>query len=307
MRCKGSFYRTRIFTAALMLLACSGAAWAVGGSYDPATGVLSADFVTLGAARYTGMQVTVSSIVRGPMGGSANGSDYSYDTSSNQLTIPSVTVGNTAYLNVVATVGSLVSSGLVSGADVYDGAYLAIPYVQVGATDTVYANVVIAIGRVVRLEGGMPNSARDIYDPGTGQLTIGAVQFGSNIYTNVVVTVRTIVSIGGKNPQPTLGPNTLDLHCLVFPYPYCAVGSAQLLNTGTKPLNISDVAINSPIDIVGDPVFEQTNDCPETVEPGQSCAIGVYLTITDGGPNQGTLTVTDDGAGSPRVVALRTN
>jgi hypothetical protein len=295
-------HHARFLAAALAFLACSGvvSAECVAGNYDPATGVLTTQYVTLGGALYQNVQVTVSGIVSGPTGTVPNGDEYSYDTSSNQLTVPCVTVGNAIYLNVVATVGSLVSPGQVGGADVYDGAHLAIPYVQVGGTDNVYANVVITTGRVVRVDRGMPKSARDIYDPGTGQLTIGAVQFGSTIYTNVVVTVGTIVSVGALNPQPTLGPSTLHFKCPL--YPYCSFKSAQLINTGTRPLTISGIVLNSPLDS-GYPVFGQTNDCPATVAPGQSCAIELYLT-GDVGPYQGTLTVTDDGAGSPQVVTL---
>jgi hypothetical protein len=246
------------------------------------------------------MQVTLSGIVSGPTGAPPNGDEYSFDTASRQFTVPAVDVGNMTYFNAVATVGNLVSPGQVSGADVYDGAHLAIPYVQVGGTDNVYANVVITTGRIVRVDGGMPKSARDIYDPGTGQLSIGAVQFGSTIYTNVIVTVGTIVSVGTPNPQPTLGPSTMHFRCPLDPY--CSFGSAQLINTGTRPLNISSIVLNSPLDS-GYPVFAQTNDCPASVGPGQSCAIELDLT-GDVGPYQGTLIVTDDGAGSPQVVTL---
>ena len=58
----------RSIAAPLMCLACSGAVWAFGGRYDPATGVLTAQGLTLGAALYTNMQVTVSGIVNGPTG-----------------------------------------------------------------------------------------------------------------------------------------------------------------------------------------------------------------------------------------------
>jgi hypothetical protein len=200
-------------------------------------------------------------------------------------------------------VGSLVSAGQVSGADAYNGTDLVIPYVQVGAPGTVYADVVIRIGRVVRVEGGMPKSARDSYDPATGQLTIGAVQAGGNFYTNVVVTLGRIVHVGGINPQPTLGQGALSLRCLSWPY--CEAKSVQLVNTGTTPLHISSIAIT--MNGLPDPLqgFGQSNDCPATVGPGQACAIFVRL-YTDAVPYQSTLTVTDDGVGSPRTVALST-
>ena len=254
----------------------------------------------MGAAIYYNMQVTVGHVVSGPMGSVCYSNDYSYDTASHEITIPSVTVGDTTYCNVMATVGNLISPGQVHGADVYDGAILAIPYVQVGAMGRVYANVNITVGRVLTVDGGMPKIARDIYDPATGQLSIGAVQVGSIIYTNVVVTVGTIMSVGAADPPPILGPNPLHTLCS---YTFCAPAYAQLLNTETKPLHITSIVANSPLDPKGNPVFAQTNDCPAALGPGQSCSIYVH-TLGPLAGYQGTLTVTDDGPGSPRAVTV---
>jgi hypothetical protein len=296
MRGTRSFHRhARFLAATLIFLAGSGAVWAFASGYDPATRVLTAESVTLGGATFEGMQVTISGIVTGPTGTVGNGWETSYDTASGQLTVPVVDVGNTRYYNVVATVGRMVSPGQVGGTDIYDGASLAIPYVQVGATGTIYANVVTTIGRVVRLLGGMPKSARDIYDAGSGQLTIGAVQYGGTIYTNVVVTVKSIVSVGGANPPPTLGPTGMNSRCRGDS---CGVGSSLLVNTLRTPLNISNIAID-------DPTFAQTNDCPAALGPGQSCAIFVFRAEA-GASYLGSLTVTDDGPGSPRSVPLFT-
>lgn len=268
----------------------------VGGNYDPVKNVLSPGWVTLGAARHPNMQVTIGHVISGPTGTFANGGLYSYDTASNQMTMPSVSVGNTAYYNVVATVGNLVSAEQASGTDNYDGATLAIPYVQVGDTGSVYGNVNIALGGIVRVDGGMPKIPRDIDDPATGLLSIGAVQFGGVIYTNVVVSVSEIKSVGTANPGPTLGPGTLTTRCRD---PYCLAVSALLVNTAATPLHSSSIVAKSPLDQGGGHVFAQTNDCPATVGPGQSCSIFVYR-LTDAAPYQGTLTVADDGTGSPR-------
>jgi hypothetical protein len=301
MRCTCSHsLRAQLLGAAFAFLACNGAAWAQADIYDPATGVLTADNVTLGGALFTNMQVTVSGIASGPTSPPAKGDWYSYDTASNQMTVPFVDVGNFRYFNVVATVGSLVSPGTVIGADVYDGAHLTIPYVQVLGTDNVYANVVSTVGSIVRVDRGMPKVARDVYDPGTAQLTIGAVQYGSNVYTNVVVTVNTIASVGSSNPPPTLGPSILHFSCRFFPY--CTFTSAQLINTGTRALNIGSIVLNSPLDS-GYPVFSEDDDCHASVGPGQSCAIELSLN-GDVPPYQATLTVTDDGVGSPQVLTL---
>jgi hypothetical protein len=284
-------HKARSFTAPILFLLCNGA-MAYGGTYDPVTRVWTADSVTLGGAKFEGMRVKVSGIVSGPTGTSQNGWDASYDTASGHLTVPVVDVGNTRYYNVVATIASMVSPGSVIGADTYDGTQLSIPYVQVGPAGTVYSGVVVTIGNVVRVDGGMPKSARDIYDPGTNQLTIGAVQYGGNIYTNVVVTVRSIVSALGINPPPTLGPSPWGVGCM-----NCQIGSVQLVNTLRTPLNISNIAIDNPN-------VAQTSDCPAALGSGQSCAIFVYR--IGAGFIGGLLTVTDDGPGSPRSLSLLT-
>ena len=284
----------RFFAAALAFLSCSAAVLASGGTYDPATMVLTTQNVTLGAALYDNMQLSIAGVRSGSTGGSANGGAYSYDTASHEITAPSVTVGDTTYYNVVATVGTLVSAGQVSGADVYDGAILAVPYVQVGATGNVYANVEITVEKVVRVDGGMPNNPRDVYDPVTGQLSIGAVQVGNNIYTNVVITVGNILSVGAANPSPVLFPGTLTTVCT---YSNCFGASAQLLNTETSPLHITSIVANSPLE------FAQTNDCPAALDPGQSCSIYVHR-LSNVATEPGTLTVTDDGPGSPRAATV---
>ncbi len=284
--------KARLFTGPMLFLLCSSVI-AFGSNYDPATGVLTADTVDLGAARFTGMQLKVSGIVSGPTGAFENGLDTSYDTLSGRLTVPVVDVGNIRYYNVVATIGSVVSPGQVGGADTYDGNQLTIPYVQVGPAGSVYSDVIVTLGNVVRVDGGMPRAARDMYDPGTRRLTIGTVQTNYNIYTNVVVDVASVVSVGlNVNPQPTLGPSPWPDYCT-----NCQIGSVQLVNTLATPLKISLIAIN-------DPNFAQTNDCPAALGPGQSCGVFVYRVGGAGIASQALLTVTDDGPGSPRSVFL---
>ena len=62
----------------------------------------------------------------------------------------------------------------------------------------------------------MPNSARSVYDPASGRLTIPAIQVGGRVYTNAVVTIGKIVSVGcpGIAGNVSEGPTT----------PVCMVG-----------------------------------------------------------------------------------
>src|SRR5262249_30988258 len=78
-----------------------------------------------------------------------------------------------------------------------------------------------------------------------------------------------------------------------------ATGAAQtvtLSNTGTAPLTLSSIAAS------GD--FSQTNNCGSTVAAGANCAIQVTFSPTVTGTRTGTLTITDNAAGSPQSVSL---
>jgi hypothetical protein len=73
--------------------------------------------------------------------------------------------------------------------------------------------------------------------------------------------------------------------------------SVTLTNTGTAALSISNVA-TSPSD------FGFLNACGGSLAAGASCAIGVFFDPTAGGTRTGTLTITDNAAGSPQTVTL---
>lgn len=75
-----------------------------------------------------------------------------------------------------------------------------------------------------------------------------------------------------------------------------AAQTVKLSNTGTAVLNISSIAAS------GD--FAETNNCGTTLAPAGSCTISVTFTPTAGGTRSGTLTITDNAAGSPHTVAL---
>ena len=172
-------------------------------TYDPSTSQLTIPTMNIGAAIYTNAVVTVGTIVSAPSGTSPNGPGDIFLPLANELVVPDVNVGSNQYFNVIVTLTSLVSLGSVSGADTYDGSDLSIPLVAVGST--YYSRVVLAVtaANIVRVAGGLPSAAHDVYDAPAGQLTIAAVQVGSNVYTNVTlnVTPANIVSVGGQLPM----------------------------------------------------------------------------------------------------------
>lgn len=284
-------HRARSITTALVFLVCAGTAWA--DTYYPATSELTIPSVSVGGATYFNVLVTIARLVSGPPGTPANGDEDSYDTASGQLTVPSMTVGSTTYYNVVATVRDFVSVGQVSGADTYSTS-LVIPYVQVGGT--VYKDVAISVDRVVTVLGGIPRNPRDVYDPVTHHLTIAAVQVGSHVYTNVVVIPGTVLSVGGVSPQVTLGG--LIFNCIVNSA--CNAQTTLLINSGTTSLNLGGVSLPTPVHHY-QLVFETTNNCHASLGPGQSCAISVRMACIPSWAYSATLSVSDNGAGSPQT------
>jgi len=73
--------------------------------------------------------------------------------------------------------------------------------------------------------------------------------------------------------------------------------TVTLTNTGAGAMGIAGIAAS-----VGD--FGQTNDCPTSLDLGASCTISVTFTPSYAGFIGGTLTITDDAAGSPHTVSL---
>jgi hypothetical protein len=69
-----------------------------------------------------------------------------------------------------------------------------------------------------------------------------------------------------------------------------------LSNDGTGPLTISGIATT------GD--FSQTNACPSVLAVATSCAVNVTFTPTAAGSRNGTVSVSDNAAGSPQSASL---
>jgi hypothetical protein len=72
--------------------------------------------------------------------------------------------------------------------------------------------------------------------------------------------------------------------------------TATLANTGSVPVNISNISTKGP--------FSQTNNCPSSLAVGANCQIQVKFTPVQKGLATGNLSVTDDAKGSPQTVTL---
>jgi HYDIN/CFA65/VesB-like, Ig-like domain len=69
-----------------------------------------------------------------------------------------------------------------------------------------------------------------------------------------------------------------------------------LTNSGTAPLTITSIAVSAN--------FAETNTCGTTLAAGANCAINVTLAPSTTGSVKGTVTFTDNAAGSPQTVSL---
>jgi hypothetical protein len=124
----------------------------------------------------------------------------------------------------------------------------------------------------------------------TGTLTVTG--------TDGVTTTSPSVSLSGTGLTP---PNvSLSTASLAFgPQPVSTSSSAQvvtLTNTGQEPLNITAISAGAP--------FSQTNNCPTSLAGGTACSISVTFAAGVVGTQTGTLSISDNAAGSPQTVAL---
>jgi len=107
------------------------------------------------------------------------------------------------------------------------------------------------------------------------------------------------VFLAGSSPGPgsSLSPSSV-----TFTSQYVGTSGlpqpVTLTNAGTAALTITNVA-TSPSD------FGALNTCGGSLAAGASCTIGVFFNPTVGGARTGTLTITDNAAGSPQTVTLK--
>lgn len=97
----------------------------------------------------------------------------------------------------------------------------------------------------------------------------------------------------GTLPNVTLSPSSLNFG----QQPVGTTSQPQIVQFSTNgPLSITSIATSTE--------FAQTNNCGNGLPAGGSCQISVTFTPTATGVQNGTLTVSDSGAGSPQSVSL---
>jgi hypothetical protein len=180
-----------------------------------------------------------------------------------------------------------------------------------------------------------PAQAVTLTNSGTGTLTITSIATsGDFVQTN---TCGTTVAVGASctisvtfkpsvigirtgdvtitdnafgNPQQTVpltGTGTevkLNPKSLTFPVQLVGTTSTAknvtLTNVGHTALSLTGISITGPDG--GD--FQQTNTCGTRIGAGKSCTINVTFSPTAGGTRTASVSVSDNGGGSPQTVAL---
>jgi hypothetical protein len=129
----------------------------------------------------------------------------------------------------------------------------------------------------------------------TGMLTITDDQLGSPQVIQL--------SGNGLTSQDSLMPSTLT-------FPPQDVGTTSspqvvtLTNTGTGTQTTAPLPVDiTQISISGSD-FAQTNNCGSSLPPSTACGIHITFTPTMAGTRTGTLSITDNAAGSPQTVPL---
>jgi hypothetical protein len=129
-------------------------------------------------------------------------------------------------------------------------------------------------------------------------MTLGSRTAAVSITDNAAESPDMIGLSGTGTPVPVVSVTPSSVS---FPTQYVGTSgipqSVTLTNNGSVALNVTGITA-SPSD------FGVLNACGNTVAVGASCAIGIFFDPTAGGPRSGTLTIADNGSGSPQTVAL---
>src|SRR6266480_2605975 len=146
------------------------------------------------------------------------------------------------------------------------------------------------------LDPGQSCTVSVTFSPTAGGTRAGSVTLSDN---SVGSPDQTIALTGTGEPGDlSFTPSSLTFPP-TLPGTSSAPKSATLYNDSAAVVDITVIAI-SPSN-----AFSQTNDCSGTLNPGQSCTFQVVFTPHDSdAPYNGTLSVTNNGNGSPQTISL---
>ena len=166
-------------------------------------------------------------------------------------------------------------------------------------------------GQALVVGGCSDLSSAELYDSSAGSwFPTGKMTAARESYTATLLANGQVLVAGGSDCEGNILSNaelytpppvaTLSATSVTFGLQLVGTRSpgqaATLTNTGTTPLTISS------IDVSGD--FLAKDNCGSSVDPGASCTIKIAFNPSDKGVRTGTVTITDDAANSPQIVAL---
>ena len=129
---------------------------------------------------------------------------------------------------------------------------------------------------------------------GTSTVTVTGVSGALTHNTTISLTVTPI----GGTPVVSLSPTSLTFAATVVGVT-TAAKTVTVTNTGTGTLSISNIATSGDFAQVA-----ALKSCGSTLAAGKSCVIKVTFTPTQLGSRTGSITITDNAAGSPQSVPL---
>jgi hypothetical protein len=130
---------------------------------------------------------------------------------------------------------------------------------------------------------------------GAGAHLVEASYGGDNNYGSSVSSTTSLTGTAPAAPTATLSASSLTFSAQL-------VGSTSAAQTIT--LTSSGEAALAITSITASAEFQETNTCGSSVASGASCTISVTFAPTAAGSASGTLTITDNAAGSTQIVAL---
>lgn len=141
-----------------------------------------------------------------------------------------------------------------------------------------------------------------IFAPMPGSNKTATITVGYTGATGSPLTINLVGTVGSA-PNVSLAPTaTPTTPYLFFTNPVINVGATStsqavtLKNNGGAVLNVSSIVTSQD--------YLQTNNCSATLASGASCTINVSFSPIATGTRYGSLTVTDDAAGSPHTVYM---
>jgi|GEM_PF-1410896 len=133
-----------------------------------------------------------------------------------------------------------------------------------------------------------------------GQYSFNVVASNADTTLSVPETI-TVPYVPPPAPGITISPSSLSFQTAVVGQ--TELQAFQVYNSGTATLDITGIDIKSG----ANGTFTQSNNCGSSLTPNSSCAISVTFNAISVGTSNGTLTVSDNAAGSPQTLQLSVN